>query len=148
MTTEDKQAEDEQAEDKQIEKLPLHRKKVAKVEQLDRLIGQIGQIGQIGKALAAILICVLLGRVLINSDWFGNRWLPQTTCAGCAAAAQAIFRRRRHQPRRPPLAKIKPGKPAPAMGPGTATSPISGDGFGETTRSKGNTLRDMVIRGA
>ena len=33
--------------------------------------------------------------------------------------AQALFRRRRHQPRRPPLAKIRPGRPAPAMGPGT-----------------------------
>src|SRR5262249_57358204 len=33
---------------------------------------------------------------------------------------QAIFRRRRHQPRRPPPAKIRPGSPAPAMGPGTA----------------------------
>src|SRR5262249_46934359 len=33
---------------------------------------------------------------------------------------QAIFRRRRHQPRRPPPAKISPGSPAPAMGPGTA----------------------------
>ena len=39
--------------------------------------------------------------------------------------AQAVFRRRRHQPRRPPLAKIRPGRPAPAMGPGTgdATRP-------------------------
>src|SRR5258708_5178989 len=27
--------------------------------------------------------------------------------------------RRRHHPRRPPLAKIRPGSPAPAMGPGT-----------------------------
>jgi hypothetical protein len=33
---------------------------------------------------------------------------------------QAIFFRRRHQPRRPPPAKIRPGSPAPAMGPGTA----------------------------
>src|SRR5262245_932967 len=33
---------------------------------------------------------------------------------------QAIFFRRRHQPRRPPTAKIRPGRPAPAMGPGTA----------------------------
>jgi hypothetical protein len=31
---------------------------------------------------------------------------------------QAVFCRRRHQPRRPPLAKIRPGRPAPAMGPG------------------------------
>jgi hypothetical protein len=30
-------------------------------------------------------------------------------------------RRRRHQPRRPPLAKIRPGSPAPTIGPGTAT---------------------------
>ena len=28
-----------------------------------------------------------------------------------APEAQAIFRRRRHQPRRPPLAKIRPGRP-------------------------------------
>ena len=28
--------------------------------------------------------------------------------------------RRRHQPRRPPLAKIRPGSPAPVMGPGKA----------------------------
>src|SRR5262249_43267120 len=46
--------------------------------------------------------------------------------AGCrkrgariAPQAQAVFRRRRHQPRRPPPAKIRPGSPAPAMGPGT-----------------------------
>jgi len=35
--------------------------------------------------------------------------------------AAAVFCRRRHQPRRPPLAKIRPGRPAPTMGPGTAT---------------------------
>ena len=34
--------------------------------------------------------------------------------------AQAIFCRRRHQPRRPPLAKIRPGSPAPTMGAGHA----------------------------
>src|SRR5262249_39938879 len=34
--------------------------------------------------------------------------------------AQMLFRRRRHQPSRPPPAKIKPGRPAPAMGTGTA----------------------------
>jgi hypothetical protein len=33
---------------------------------------------------------------------------------------QATFFRRRHQPRTPPLAKIRPGSPAPATGPGTA----------------------------
>ena len=34
----------------------------------------------------------------------------------------AAFRFRRHQPSRLPPAKIRPGRPAPAMGPGTATS--------------------------
>jgi hypothetical protein len=38
--------------------------------------------------------------------------------------AQAIFRRRRHQPRRPLLAKIRPGGPASATGPGTAGYPF------------------------
>ena len=42
----------------------------------------------------------------------------------CGLRVQAIFRRRRHQPRRPPLAKIRPGRPAPAMGPGTANAPL------------------------
>ena len=38
-------------------------------------------------------------------------------------AYQAIFwRRRRAKPRRPPQANTKPGRPAPAMGPGTETS--------------------------
>jgi hypothetical protein len=31
-----------------------------------------------------------------------------------------IDERRRHQPRRPPHARIRPGSPAPAVGPGTA----------------------------
>src|SRR5262245_15083032 len=60
-----------------------------------------------------------LGRVLINRDC--------SAIARCrkrrvriAPEAQAIFFRRRHQPRRPPLAKMRPGRPAPAMGPGTA----------------------------
>src|SRR5262245_32335568 len=37
-----------------------------------------------------------------------------------AQDVQAIFCRRRHQARRPPHAKIRPGSPAPTMGPGTA----------------------------
>src|SRR5262249_9045215 len=37
---------------------------------------------------------------------------------------QALFCRRRRQPRRPPIAKIKPGNPAPAMGPGTGRGPV------------------------
>jgi hypothetical protein len=39
----------------------------------------------------------------------------------CYAAALC---RRRHQPRRPALAKIRPGSPAPAIGPGTARKPL------------------------
>src|SRR5215510_5260625 len=39
--------------------------------------------------------------------------------------AQAIFLRRRHQPRRPVLAAIRPGSPAPAMGPGTLGPTLS-----------------------
>jgi hypothetical protein len=57
-----------------------------------------------------------------------NHWWPQTTRAGLSPQAQAIFCRRRHQPRRPPLAKIRPGSPAPAIGPGAAdgASPAGG----------------------
>ena len=54
--------------------------------------------------------------VRIPEQSFGNRWLPQATCAGCAPEAQAIFRRRRYQPRSPPLTKIRPGSLAPATG--------------------------------
>jgi hypothetical protein len=39
-------------------------------------------------------------------------------------AGYALFFRRRHQPRRPALAKIRPGSPAPATGPGTALGPV------------------------
>src|SRR5215467_13118582 len=42
-----------------------------------------------------------------------------TTSITSKRDVQAIFFRRRHQPRRPPPAKIRPGSPAPAMGPGT-----------------------------
>ena len=38
---------------------------------------------------------------------------------------QAVFCRRRHQPRRPPPAKIRPGRPAPAIGAGTLAIPGS-----------------------
>src|SRR5262249_47444956 len=39
--------------------------------------------------------------------------------------AQAIFCRRLHQPRRPPLAKIRPGRPAPATEPETLGNAIT-----------------------
>src|SRR5262249_2990342 len=35
-----------------------------------------------------------------KSQLFGNRWLPQTTCANCAPDVQALFCCRRHQPMR------------------------------------------------
>jgi hypothetical protein len=73
-----------------------------------------------------------LGRVLINRDC--------SAIAGCRerrawrADVQAIFCRRRHQPRRPPPAKIRPGRPAPqkqsalatASGASTLNSSIKG----------------------
>jgi len=66
-----------------------------------------------------------LGR--LKSRFFGNRSVPQRRVR-VAPDAQAIFCRRRHQPRRPPLAKIRPGNPAPAMRPGTAAVGCSGSG--------------------
>ena len=59
----------------------------------------------------------------VSDEALGDRWLPQTTYERCVDV-QAVFRRRRYQPRRPPLAKIRPGRPAPATGPGTTDSPI------------------------
>ena len=44
---------------------------------------------------------------------FCLKWLPQTACARLC--------RRRHQPRRPTLAKIRPGSPVPMTGPGVRT---------------------------
>jgi len=49
-----------------------------------------------------------------------------------ASLAQAIFRRRRHQPSRPPHAKISPGSPAPAIGPGTGVGPVHAPGLSRT----------------
>jgi hypothetical protein len=42
--------------------------------------------------------------------------------------AQAIFCRRRHQPRRPPPPNIRPGSSAPTMGPGTGTGTSEASG--------------------
>jgi hypothetical protein len=58
-----------------------------------------------------------------KSELFGNRSVPQRRVRVARKNAQAIFCRRRHQARRPPLAKIRPGSPAPTMGPGTAANP-------------------------
>ena len=55
--------------------------------------------------------------------------VPETNLQGITSISgrdvQAIFHRRRHQPRRPPPAKIRPGRPAPAMGPGTVETLLS-----------------------
>src|SRR6516165_2263925 len=52
--------------------------------------------------------------------------LFQMDCENRSAVAhpklRRIFCRRRHQPSRPPPAKIRPGRPAPAIGPGTAAN--------------------------
>src|SRR5262245_668182 len=76
----------------------------------------------------AVASLASLGRVLINRD--------SSAIAGCrkrrariAPNVQAVFCRRRHHARRPPLAKTRPGSPAPTMGPGTGvyvTGPPSG----------------------
>src|SRR3954453_20662151 len=47
---------------------------------------------------------------------------PLTTSPCLLSYAAAAVLRRRNQARRPPPAKIRPGKPAPATGPGTAVS--------------------------
>jgi hypothetical protein len=45
------------------------------------------------------------------------------TAQRCAQSTPSSSGLRRHQPRRPPLTRIRPGSPAPAMGPGTVTDP-------------------------
>src|SRR5262245_33700855 len=82
-----------------------------------------------------------LGRVLINRDC--------SAIADCrkrrvqiALDVQAIFFRRRHQPRRPPLAKIRPGSPAPAMGPGTARPGTARNASGPVPNSN---LTELII---
>src|SRR5262245_3414713 len=59
-----------------------------------------------------------------------------------APEVQAIFFRRRHQPRRPPHAKIRPGSPAPAMGPGTVE--VTDQVPGEKTLRAVSTLADWA----
>ena len=75
-------------------------------------------ISVVGKVMTSPRRHRVLGREPINRDC--------SAIAGCrkrrvqtAPDAQAIFFRRRHQPSRPLAAKIRPGSPAPAMGPGT-----------------------------
>jgi hypothetical protein len=62
----------------------------------------------------------LLG-VFVDRVYREFAFLKSMPHALVAPNSQAIFCRRRHQAKRPPLARIRPGNPAPAMGPGTAT---------------------------
>ena len=61
--------------------------------------------------------------------WMANRSAPSALSLSLTRRSiQAIFRRRRHQLRRPALAKIRPGRPAPGLsrsrdGPGTLLTP-------------------------
>jgi hypothetical protein len=59
-----------------------------------------------------------------KGELFGNRSVPQRRVR-MRGNVQAIFCRRRHPQRKPPLAKIRPGSPAPAIEPGTAAGPRS-----------------------
>jgi hypothetical protein len=54
--------------------------------------------------------------------------------ASVVPEAQAVFSRRRHQPSRPPLAKIRPGSPAPAMGLGTGAGSLARKPIGKILR--------------
>jgi hypothetical protein len=50
-----------------------------------------------------------------SGDCSANRWPPKRRNMLSLPEAQAIFFRRRHQPSRSPLAKIRPGSPPPAI---------------------------------
>jgi hypothetical protein len=60
-----------------------------------------------------------------STNWVCHGFLPERQARTARKAEDEGYARcrRRHQPRRPSLAKIRPGRPAPAMGPGTAASP-------------------------
>jgi hypothetical protein len=70
-------------------------------------------------------------RVMLNHDCKDSRdgskcadaQKQKATADIACAPGYLIKHRRRHQPRKPPLAKIKPGRPPPAMGAGTGSGP-------------------------
>src|SRR5262249_58418684 len=66
-----------------------------------------------------------LARRLADWPWEPPGCMPEPGALLFHSSVQAVFRRRRHQPRRPPHAKIRPGRPAPTIGPGTATDVLS-----------------------
>src|SRR5262249_41467816 len=71
--------------------------------------------------IALVLVVLVQGKWTSRDSWFAADKRHHFGLVG----VQAIFCRRRHQARRPPLAKIRPGKPAPAMGPAPAMSDLS-----------------------
>jgi hypothetical protein len=79
-----------------------------------------------GRPVDGLFLLTGADRFLKHSWFFLAAYRPpgalaaQTTSGGLRAA-QAVFRRRRHQPSSPAPATTKPGKPTPTMGPGTAT---------------------------
>jgi hypothetical protein len=78
---------------------------------------------EMGRCIGMIEGVALLGRVLINRDC--SAIVGRSNRRVLLWEVQAIFFRRRHQARRPPLAKIRPGRPAPAIGPGTGIDALS-----------------------
>src|SRR5262249_13966482 len=60
-----------------------------------------------------------------------------------ATIAQALRCRCRHQPRRPPLAKIRPGSPAPAVGPAKVCFRPGGGGAQSAVREFTRTVLDV-----
>ena len=75
------------------------------------------------RALIAISAVMTSGQIVQK-----NMRCGPSAIAGCRKRririargnVQAVFCRRRHQPSTPPLAKSRPGSPAPATGPGAA----------------------------
>jgi hypothetical protein len=89
------------------------------------------------KDLAAILARDL-------SRLFGQSLAAANDVYGLKPNAQAIFCRRRHQLRRPPLAKIRPGRPAPTIGPGTVGVTCCGDPTEKSSKPKTSTVFELL----
>jgi hypothetical protein len=106
--------------------LSLHKSDGGERTRVGHQRSRVLSIGSMGTSVRETLAQAGARRVLINRDC--------SVIAGCRnrrvrvapPEAQALFCRRRHQPKRPPLAKSRPGNPAPAVGPGmTLTTMLS-----------------------
>ena len=58
-----------------------------------------------------------------RAQWEVNERAAEAAPAGLHEAVDAALRFRRRQPSKPPPAKMRPGRPAPAIGPGTGDAP-------------------------